>query len=553
MKKIFAIISVFVTMTACSLDEVAFSTINDEDFYENIPQCKAAVNACYRQLSTFNQDMMFVTEGQADLWTSSSTNINMFLAISPAKPGKAENCWDNWYKAVMYANECIYHIARADLPEEDKMPLVAEARVMRAFSYYMLTCMFDGVPFYTCPVKTFAVQDSIRALPRTPAEDIREFIYDDINNNALPWFNDSNGLNRRPCDLKENRAGYAMGLMLMAKAAMWNKEWEKALDALGKLEDIYGELSEASYPLEMTKWQYDNAPESIFEIFHEWSYTGTQYTGNIAGLMMPRHTGEGIFDGLDMKDQLGNTLIRMNGIRTNDTFASFKYDSDTGELTSTSRKALFFPLPLKAVYVDSLGKYGDVVIDAEAISTGVVVYKGQNYRLDRRIPLLFGLGDYKTGRTFDSVKKGILWAGPRFWCPDMVQNYDSNNYRIFRYADAVLMMAECHAMLGQTGKAKDYYNMVRRRAGVEESKGFADSDDAMQYIRAERARELAGEFHRKFDLVRWGIWYEQTKTLTDHSTLRSNIRPYHQYYPIPDKQCALSKGALSNPEYSASL
>ena len=67
----------------------------------------------------------------------------------------------------------------------------------------------------------------------------------------------------------------------------------------------------------------------------------------------------------------------------------------------------------------------------------------------------------------------------------------------------------------------------------------------------ERARELGGEFQRKFDLVRWGIWYDQTYAYTNNATLKGKMRPCHRYYPIPDAQCALSGYVLTNDEYLA--
>ena len=70
-------------------------------------------------------------------------------------------------------------------------------------------------------------------------------------------------------------------------------------------------------------------------------------------------------------------------------------------------------------------------------------------------------------------------------------------------------------------------------------------------VRCERARELGGEFQRKFDLVRWGIWYDQTYAYTNNATLKGKMRPCHRYYPIPDAQCALSGYVLTNDEYLA--
>ena len=70
-------------------------------------------------------------------------------------------------------------------------------------------------------------------------------------------------------------------------------------------------------------------------------------------------------------------------------------------------------------------------------------------------------------------------------------------------------------------------------------------------IQNERGRELLGEFQRKFDMVRWGIWYDQTYAYTNNATLKGKMRPCHRYYPIPDAQCALSGYVLTNDEYLA--
>jgi hypothetical protein len=116
----------------------------------------------------------------------------------------------------------------------------------------------------------------------------------------------------------------------------------------------------------------------------------------------------------------------------------------------------------------------------------------------------------------------------------------------------MLMMAECHAELnGNLSEATRYLNMTRTRAGLDPLPTFGDKIDFMKELRDERARELAGELHRKYDLVRWGIWYDETYSNTEYSTLKNNIRPCHKYYPIPDTECALSNYILTNDEYKA--
>ena len=77
----------------------------------------------------------------------------------------------------------------------------------------------------------------------------------------------------------------------------------------------------------------------------------------------------------------------------------------------------------------------------------------------------------------------------------------------------------------------------------------SEPEALMEEIRMERARELVGEFHRKYDLVRWGIWYERTVAYNEGSYIQEYIRPCHRYWPIPADQVAYSGNALDNDEY----
>jgi starch-binding outer membrane protein, SusD/RagB family len=106
------------------------------------------------------------------------------------------------------------------------------------------------------------------------------------------------------------------------------------------------------------------------------------------------------------------------------------------------------------------------------------------------------------------------------WTP----GYTALNYTIIRFADVLLMAAEAEIEVGSLDKAREYVNMVRRRAAnpagyvmqdgkpaakyvIEEypAKQFANKDDARKALRFERKLEFSGEGHRFYDLVRWGI------------------------------------------------
>jgi len=595
MKKIFNILLVACAAVSCSLKEDHEAFTNRENSYDTFAQCQACVNACYIPIKEFyDVNYLWAVEVPTDLWNVETRNPDPICKISPAQPGYATPVvWTQCYRGIMRANECIECIADAPIPQESRDVLIAECRVIRALYYYHLTNYFDGVPFYTYMVKDLQTQEKVRLLPRTPANDIRRELYMDIKDNVLPYL--PKALTSK---IAGNRAGHALGLMLMAKFAMWyapenldGRGWTDAEWALEQLEDIYGDFTqdpegfEKAYPLDDTRWSKKNTDESIFEIQHEWSATGIKFQGKMCRAFYPGNIGkkwdsenkayfkeeyDSYLDGIYMP-QWGKQMSSLSAMRATWHMGAFRAKSGGSKEESTSEAffygdRLFDPLPLKIANETADGKRWAAIIDTDAVKNGV-----QNGRkIDRRIRYVLGLGDMDStsatfGETFRTVmKEGYVFAGEKFWVPDMLANYDSNNYKILRYADALLMMAEVKCMQGNFNDALAYINIVRARAAVDPFTGYSDEAGIMKLIRDERARELAGECHRKYDLVRWGIWVEETKKYVPHEgayadgvkkTVYYNVAPYRQYCPIPDTECALTidpatgMPALSNPAY----
>ena len=224
----------------------------------------------------------WAVEVPTDLWYVNTSTPDPKCEISPSKPGVGTTVWTQCYQAIMRCNECIECIGGSSIPDDAKASLIAEARVLRALYYYHLTNFFGDVPYYTCMVKDLEVQEQIRLLPRKPADEIRKELYTDLKENALPYLPQV-----RTSDAAGNRAGYALGAMLMAKFAMWYQDWTEAEYALGLLENIYGEFSEAAYPLDDTRWSIKNTRESIFEIQHAWNAAGTKFQGTLCRTYYP--------------------------------------------------------------------------------------------------------------------------------------------------------------------------------------------------------------------------------------------------------------------------
>lgn len=156
------------------------------------------------------------------------------------------------------------------------------------------------------------------------------------------------------------------------------------------------------------------------------------------------------------------------------------------------------------------------------------------------------------------------YLGNKFWCFGMQYTMDSNSYKFFRYAEVLLRLAEAWLQKGDHEMACRYLNEVRRRAALDAISPDLSTDELLAEIQDECARELFGEFQRKHDLVRWGLWYEYVYKYNaadpdadpdaplgeNNKILRENLQPCHEYYPIPDEQITYSNGTLDNNEYN---
>lgn len=581
-------------MVSCSLKEDHDSYVQREEAYGTYLQCQSVLNGCYINLkSIYVSSFSWAVEACTDLWYVTTSTPDCKCQISPSKPGIGKTVWNHCYQGIMRCNEFIECMSAKKDIDPDWVPMIAEARVVRALYYYNLTSFFGDVPFYLYMVKDLQTQEQIRLLPRTSANDIRDALIEDLQQNALPILP-----KLRTSEVPGNRAGYAFAQMLIAKFAMWNAMgtdgwndyWATAENALADIESIYGEFNEANYPLDDTRWCKKNTPESIFELQHEWKASGIQfagsmcrtyYPGNIAQRWDNKDVTEGItgnwISGLVEEGYLDDVYMPQWGREipyvavTRGTFRLGCFVPAGGAAQKESTSATYFPgdrlfdpLPLTYGEFNKKNNRWNTRIDTLALETGISTRTGA--KIDRRIRYTLGLGEMTKGSesygdTFKETRSSFrVYAGEKFWVPDMVSNYDSNNYKLFRYADAVLMMAEVKCMKSKYDESLQYINMIRARAGVDAFASVSDKAALMKLIQDERGRELAGELHRKFDLVRWGIWYETTLKYTPSATksyLQAYIQPYHKFYPIPDVECALSVGpdgkrVLTNPDYQNS-
>ena len=117
------------------------------------------------------------------------------------------------------------------------------------------------------------------------------------------------------------------------------------------------------------------------------------------------------------------------------------------------------------------------------------------------------------------------------------------NYLVMRLADVYLMYAEVQNELNNDAVASEFMNKVRRRAYGFNANTAEPSVDytgltgtqLQDTIREERFRELFGEGHRWYDIVRWKIVEEEVMKYNVKKVTQGEIvyQPKDYYYPIP--------------------
>jgi hypothetical protein len=150
--------------------------------------------------------------------------------------------------------------------------------------------------------------------------------------------------------------------------------------------------------------------------------------------------------------------------------------------------------------------------------------------------------------------------------------YTANGYRLIRFADVLLLTAECQIETNDLAGALANVNAVRARAAnpagyVYESDGttpaatykvglypsFPSQAYARLALQMERKLELGQEGHRWFDLNRWGntqtelaraLAYEKTMPWGGNLYGSATVGALVSSYPIPQREIDLSNGNL---------
>lgn len=576
MKKILVIL-LAVAFVGCTLEEQVYDP-QPSTYYQTIPQCKTGLNGCYLPLKSLysNGDYFEVCEVAADLiYHNTDSYYDARCYYTQSMPRFGSSIWNQGYSGVMRCNAMYAAIERSPLTDDEKAPLLAECVILRAFYYYILTINFGDVPYYFEEV-TDANNERISLMGRKPAKELRAELMDQLeywllDKQALPMIKTYDPAN-------EYRIGAMVGLTIAGKLAMWNKRFDKAIEFFAPIEKVYGSVDATGaynprdalmgYDLKDVMFRNRYTPESILELPGYAKDYGLRVTHSLASRCTPMRNStvtEGATD-----DSAGDEYVEEEGVdysQKDDFFDGVRIPElgVNARTTSPYRPTYYMWNTLmphnakdkrRAVY-DPDKSTAQEAVEIEGGGGWLAwCYKGWNDKYADITDPNNPPGGYFFGST--KTKTGHPYLGDKFWCPGMVYTQDSNNLKIFRFAHVILDLAEANMRVGNWDLAFDYLNASKQRAGMETlSGGHADEIQFMKELQEESARELFGEFTRRHNLVRWGIWYDQVvnHARTNGPTKNCDIvefvkeGPCREYYPIPDQQIILSNYNLSNPEY----
>ncbi|WP_420151162.1 RagB/SusD family nutrient uptake outer membrane protein [Spirosoma sp.] len=458
-----------------------------------------------------------------------------FKSIQPDN-GYFRGKWRVCYDGVARSNDVLQALAKTtDMSDADKLQVTAQVRFLRGHYHFEAKKVFNMVPY------------------------IDEKTYDPTNLNSTKVPNDKDIWPNIEADFKfayenlpakQSQVGrptkWAAAGML-AKAYIFQKKWAEAktlLEAIVasgqyRLMDRYHDNHRAST---------NNNAESIFEI--QFSVNdGTGENGNNGAVLNYPYGGPTTCCGFFQPSQnLVNAYqTDANGLPLIDTFNSTDVTNDQG-LESTQP---FTP------YAGRLDPRLDWTVGRRGIP----------YLDWGLMPGKAWVRDQGNGGPYEP-KKHLFYrtdVGTNTFASN--NRLNANNYRVLRLAHVYLWLAEIEMEIGSLEKAREYVNLIRKRASNPD--GFVKLDNGQpaanytisQYTQAWTTKEAARkaiqfenrlefgmEGHRFFDLVRWGIAAE---TLNAYMTKESNMRTYfkgatfvkgkHEYYPIPLQEILNSK------------
>ena len=390
------------------------------------------------------------------------------------------------FMQVGMANEFIREAKASDVDFAKKQQYIDEARVLRALAYYHAIDNFGNVPFAD---ETAVVGVNPDQISRGDLYDwLENELKDLVSNSALP---DKSGT-------EYGHVNKSVAKFLLAKLYL-NAEVFKGTAAYDKCASVLTDLMDDGYSLHTTSagvynpyqelFLADNnkcTDEIIFAIEQNGALTNSYGATNY---LIFASTG-GAMDPAEMGISSG-----WGGLRMTPEFYN--------KFTSDDARALFYTATQQPD-IDDIGEF----------SHGYAFMKFRNKNSDGS----------------DGSEAGSV----------------DTDFPMMRYADVLLMAAECQLRGANVSGAIAGFNSVRARAGL-----AAIASPTLQNVLDERARELYQECWRRNDLIRFGLFTSSNYLWQWKGNVKEGapVEDYRALFPIPDSDRLANTKLQQNPGY----
>ena len=492
------------------LDETPFDEIPAADFGETEEQFIALIGAGYTSLYGYlgnhnsywslqevSSDEMVIPTRGAD-WGDGGQWVRVHThTMNPAEES-VNNAWTFLYGGIATTNRLIESIE--DLNPELAPPFINELRGLRALYYYSLMDLYGGVPLVT---------SFFNAQPN-PANASRREVYDFVVSELIEIIPTLSPITDVSTYGRFNRN---VARMLLAKVYLNAEVYageSRYEESLAQIDSI---INSGAYSLEsdyFVNFNVDNigSEENIFVIPYDEVFANNFNLGQ----MTLHYQSQNTFNSQEQP---------WNGYATLQEFYE-SYDENDARR----------------------GVPGDQQVRGNFLAGPQFAADGVTRLLDPAAEDGDPNGEELTFTPeINELQPGALrQAGARIAKFEFEQGFLQNlgnDFPIFRYADALLMKAECLLRLGErTDEATDLVNVVRARAGLEDLDGDVDLDELL----AERGRELFAEGFRRQDLIRFGRW-------TSPWWEKSSSPEFTTVMPIPAPQLQANPNLVQNQGY----
>jgi hypothetical protein len=494
------------------LDQVNSNTVSTGTFWGDADDVSLAVNGMYHPITnTFFWGRIVHTGAmlRSDAFNVRPFGPNTAMSTFQGEAGAARwsvEIWQEPFKAIFRANAILENVNAENVPDEaQRNGFLGQAYFMRAFSYFYLVNLYGKVPLITETAKSsddfFPGQASVE---ETWGQITADFAQAE---NLLP----ASWTGAEDAGRPTNGAATAF----KGKSYLYQGKWSEAATAFQKVVDsgLYSLLPASQYHENFTETNENNS-ESVFEL---------QFLGQAAfawGVDIP---GTG---------NMGNFHLD---------YSPPSKSLDQGHYVNTWVKELF------EANGDTVRRDATLAYDY----TGSTGYGGVDFRTDFASEL-----ELARSEGMDSVYTR-KYSGMDIGTRDEVEGLGTNvgtNWRLIRYSDVLLMLAEAQNEQGNTADAMAHVNTVRTRANVTTLMGL-DQDAMRQAIIDERVLELTGESHRFFDLVRWGLADDYLGETSLHGAHPKSLSGgkfqtnKHEYLWIPVSELSANSNLEQNPGY----